>query len=192
MTVLPEKVLRLWKSFKQVKILASIDAVGDLNYYIRYPTKWDDVEKNLRFIDEHHEEYNITECMLSTTVQALNVLQLPKLYDYLAQFKFIVKAPNLINLHWPSYLQTTVLPQNYKMLATMQLQELQKSSMDRVPPHYSYLIDNLTSVINFMNHTSHHHTHFDQTKRFLTSFDAIKNLKIEDYCPEFSFIMGKK
>ena len=64
LTVLPKKVLELWKQFKGVKILASVDGIGPLNHYIRFPADWSQIDKNLHFIDEHHEEYNIQECIL--------------------------------------------------------------------------------------------------------------------------------
>ena len=44
-TAISDRVLDLWQHFKQVRIGASIDALGELNDYIRYPSKWNQVEK---------------------------------------------------------------------------------------------------------------------------------------------------
>lgn len=187
LTLLPKKVLELWKHFKGVKILASIDAIGELNYYIRYPSSWELIEKNLRFIDEHHEEYNITECILSTTVQALNILHLPEIYAYLQSYQFIVKAPNLINLHFPYSFQTNVLPPGLKLLAIAQLQDIEKKYKSQLAPHYHYLIDNLKPIINFINASSGFDDgRFGQFRRFQEQFDELKSLSIENYCPEIA------
>lgn len=187
LTILPQKVLEIWKEFKGVKLLASIDAVGELNYYIRYPAKWDQIEKNLKFIEEHHAEYNILECMFSTTVQALNVGALPQLYSYLNQFKFIVKAPNLINLHMPYYQQTTVLPRALKKMITYQLFEVANSLNGKMPPHYQYLVDNIRSVVQYMNSAE---GNFDKFLDFQKKFDQKKNLNFLDYCPEMKMFMA--
>lgn len=187
LSILPEKVLQLWKHFKGVKILASIDAVGDLNHYIRYPAKWDQIDKNLKFIDEHHEEYKILECMFSTTVQVLNILHLPEIYRYLQQFKFILKAPNLINLHVPGYMQATVLPASLKLMVSLELAEIEKTIRKDLEPHYHYLLDNIHSVIKFLHHADNYtNGEFDRMLRFQRGFDDIKNLKLEDYCPEIA------
>lgn len=185
LTLLPAKVLELWKHFKGVKILASVDAIGELNYYIRYPANWEQINKNLHFIDEHHEEYNITECILSTTVQALNVHHLPKIYEYLSQFKFIIKAPNLINLYFPMYFQTTVLPPLYKKLVHLDLLAIAGNIKKDLQPQYHYLADNLDGVIQFMNsQNGFENGDFEKFKDFQKKFDQKKNLNLLDYCPD--------
>ena len=47
MTTVPPYAFDLWKKFDKVQISCSIDDLTDRNYYIRYPTKWIDVENNL-------------------------------------------------------------------------------------------------------------------------------------------------
>lgn len=187
LTILPKKVLELWKHFKGVKILASVDAIGDLNYYIRYPADWKQIEKNLEFIDEHHEEYNIQECILSTTVQALNILHLPEIYTYLSKFKFIVKAPNLINLYHPQYFQTSILPIALKKKALLELIGTIAEVKPTLPPHYYYLLENLNGIIQFMNSSDGFNDgKFEKFKEFQKKFDEKKKLNVLDYCPEFT------
>jgi MoaA/NifB/PqqE/SkfB family radical SAM enzyme len=186
LTMLPAKVLELWKHFKAVKILASIDAVGPLNHYIRFPAKWEQIDKNLRFLEERHSEFNVTEVMLSTTVQALNVLHLPKIYEYLEQFTFIVKAPNLVNLHMPYYMQTNVLPPALRQLAKLQLQDLNEKVRGRLEPHYHYLVDNIEQIISFMSSVQTPEDRFERFLKFQNDFDSLKKLSLVDYAPEFA------
>lgn len=187
LTILPKKVLELWKEFKGVKILASIDGIGDLNYYIRYPAKWDQIEKNLQFIEDHHKEYHIKECMLSTTVQILNIMHLPRMFDYLSKYKFIVKAPNLVNLHFPTYFQTSILPEELKNRATAELTEIGDKLMTELPSHFQYLAQNIKAVLAHMNKRHPHaEREFHRFVDFQMKFDAKKKLSIKNYCPEFS------
>lgn len=193
MTVLPPKILELWRSFKAIKILASIDAVGDLNNYIRYPANWEKIDKNLSFIDEHHEEYNIQECMLSTTVQVLNVLRLGELYSYLEKFNFIVPVPNLINLYMPDYFRTTMLPKPLKFMAALKLKSIKSKFEQRVPHHYKYLTDNIPQIITYMmGEDGFNSERKSEFVNFQNKFDEKRNLEILKILPELKPFMEKE
>jgi len=181
---LPKNVTELWKHFKTVKLLASIDAVGELNNYIRYPANWDLIHKNLLYIDNNYEELNVSECMLSTTVQVLNITRMEELYKYLSQFNFIVAVPNLVNLNVPSYFQTTILPKELKDSASDTLLKIKKDYYTKIPKHYHYLLDNIDSIINFMNSADHFKTnHFKEFIKFQYKFDQKRNLNVFDHFP---------
>ncbi len=189
MTVLPPKIIELWKNFKGVKILASIDGIGAVNSYIRHPANWDKIHKNLCLIDEKHEEYNISECMISSTVQVLNVLRIKEIFTYLEQFEFIVPAPNMINLHFPFYFQTTILPKNHKLLATMELKGIQQKYANKLPAHYQYLLDNIEQIIKFMNSKDAWKSDLSREFfRFQSKFDQAKKIDLFEVLPEFKKI----
>lgn len=186
MTILPQRVLELWKQFKGIKLLASVDAIGDLNSYIRYPSKWETVDKHLRFIDKHHAEYNIQECLVSTTVGALNVGRLPQLFRYLADFDFVVKIPNLINLHVPYYFASPILPPELKASITQEVQAATAPVVASIPAHFKYLVQNIDSVLHFMNSEDQFAKgHFQKFLKFQRDFDEKRGLNVFDHCPEF-------
>ena len=182
-TKLPPQVVELWKEFKEVRLLVSIDAFGDLNSYIRYPSKWEIIDANLKTLDEHHKKMNVSEVLLSTTVQILNILHLDKLYKYLSQFKFIKKAPNLVNLHVPIYFQTTHLPNDLKKEATEKLLKIVPTIKDKVYPEDQYLVDNIQQVINFMN-SQDNSQNLLTFSSFQTAFDRKRKLQLFDVFPE--------
>jgi sulfatase maturation enzyme AslB (radical SAM superfamily) len=64
-TRLPAHVLKLWPHFKEVRLLVSIDAYGELNDYIRPPSKWCEVDANLRFLNDNASDLKITQIMLN-------------------------------------------------------------------------------------------------------------------------------
>lgn len=185
LTVLPEKVLELWKEFKGIKLLASIDAVSELNNYIRYPANWEKIDKNLTFIDKNYKEFNIEECMLSATVQILNILRLEDLYEYLEKFSFIVPVPNLVNLHVPRHFQTTSLPHKIKILAGLKLSNIKEKYENKIPAHYRYLTDNIPQIIKFMNSFDGQQSgEFDNFLEFQKLFDKKRELDLFKVCPE--------
>lgn len=116
---LPEKLFELWKHFKEVKFNFSVDAVGDRNDYIRYPSKWQDVVANLERLDDTPDNITVN---IACAVQMLNVLSLTELVHWkqTKNFKKINKAPygaGLIGTHLvylPSYLNVRVLPKHLK------------------------------------------------------------------------------
>lgn len=187
LTQLPTKVLELWKQFKAVKLFVSIDAAGELNDYIRFPSKWEQLDRNLKFIEAHHQEFNVTECLISTTVQAVNVCHITELVSYLSQFKFIVRMPNLVNLYHPAYLATTVLPPAIKKLAVRRLNELSLDTSLQLQPQYHYLLETVLSAITFMmGADGYRDGHFDVFKKFTRDYDDLKGLDLLASCPEFA------
>jgi MoaA/NifB/PqqE/SkfB family radical SAM enzyme len=189
-TKLPPAVLELWKEFKGVKLLCSIDGFNKVNEYVRYPSKWETIDKNLTFLDENFEKYKIQEILLSCTVQALNVLELNQLYTYLKKFKNVLPALNLVNLHIPYYLKSTVLPKSAKKIATERLIDTAKDLEGSLPQEYKYLSENIYQVINFMNE-------IDQSDALPVFYmvnkniDKVKGINFHDYIPELQKIVSE-
>lgn len=83
LTVFPDEVLlEKLARFKEVDIGCSIDAVGARNEYIRFPSKWPEVENNfLRFRDWAEGRKNIL-LRLDATLSALSYPGLPNLLEW--------------------------------------------------------------------------------------------------------------
>jgi len=124
---LPDKLFDLWNQFKQVKFNFSIDALGEHNDYIRYPSKWADVVTNLNKLDNTPDHITIN---VACAVQLLNVLYITDLARWKIQsnFKKINLYPyggGVIGLHLvylPSYLNVKVLPLELKQLAKSRIE----------------------------------------------------------------------
>jgi hypothetical protein len=116
---LPEKLFDLWSHFKQVKFNFSVDAFGERNNYIRYPSKWEDVVANLKRLDDTPENITVN---IACAVQLLNVITVAELVHWKESmnFKKINLPPygaGLIGTHLvylPSYLNVRVLPKHLK------------------------------------------------------------------------------
>ncbi len=181
-TKLPADVLELWGQFKAVKLLCSIDGFGKVNEYVRYPSKWDVIDKNLTYLDENFDSLKLKEILLSCTVQIYNVLELADLYDYLTKFKNIVPALNLINLHIPHYLRSDVLPPEVKKEATHRLTKIAEGLKGKLAPHYSYLVDNIYQVIIFMNQNDHSQA-LPLFYKVNTAIDNSRKIYLRDHIP---------
>jgi sulfatase maturation enzyme AslB (radical SAM superfamily) len=118
-TNLPKKLVDYWQHFKKIKINASVDAYGDLNRYIRFPTGWPLVETNLKKFIELSNAKKL-DLQVHCTVQIYNILKLGELFDFiLAQG---VDDIYLNILDHPEYLNIRVMPAELKQLAIERLQ----------------------------------------------------------------------
>ncbi len=112
---MPEKLFDLWDQFERVRFHFSIDSCGEMNDYIRFPSKWDHIEKQFRRLDETSDKVEVT---ISCAVQMLNMYYIPDFIKWkLSQgYKKINPWPlgaGLINYHFvyhPAHLNVKVFP----------------------------------------------------------------------------------
>lgn len=69
-TYMPDKLLEYWKEFDYVSVQGSVDDVGIRNDYIRYPSKWSTIEKNLKRLDSFGNKIAHS----GTTMSCYNIL----------------------------------------------------------------------------------------------------------------------
>jgi sulfatase maturation enzyme AslB (radical SAM superfamily) len=113
---IPQRALDLWEHFKKIELRTSIDAAGVLNEYIRYPSNWDIVLRNLRLLTTAKESGKINLSLETiTTVQIYNVYYLLELVTELTNYKDIKLDDMILHmLHDPRYFNITSLPNNVK------------------------------------------------------------------------------
>jgi sulfatase maturation enzyme AslB (radical SAM superfamily) len=186
-TRLPEKVLKLWPSFREVRLLCSVDGYGPLNDYIRTGSKWSDIDRNLKYLDVHASELKVSQVLISTTVQAYNILYIDRLVEYLAsEFRTVVKFPNLVNLYGPDNLRSTILPAHLKRLAADRLMAVTERAFRQVPSHKQYLVNNVLEVINFMN-SEDASERFPEFLNYSARVDALGGPRLAEVCPDLGY-----
>jgi MoaA/NifB/PqqE/SkfB family radical SAM enzyme len=153
LTVLPEKVTSLWRHFRSVSVLCSIDGFGRTTEYIRRPSKWSDIDRNLRTLDRNFDEWKIKWATVSCTTQICNILNLDQLYEYLrsAGFSRITAIPQLMPLFYPNYLSIQALPPPAKAIARERLElELERAEALGTPG-LAGPIGSIRSTLAFMD-----------------------------------------
>ncbi|MBX2988519.1 MAG: twitch domain-containing radical SAM protein [Bdellovibrionaceae bacterium] len=113
LTVMDEELLRLAKRFKRLEVTGSIDAHGEANEYIRYPTRFADVSRNIdRWMAEG------VSLTLMSVVQIANLESFVRLLQWLAidrPYGHLNVMPTL--LQNPAWLRPELLPQDLKRRA---------------------------------------------------------------------------
>ncbi|MCB0378542.1 MAG: twitch domain-containing radical SAM protein [Bdellovibrionales bacterium] len=128
-TVFPEEMIPYWEQFERVEFFASVDGMGEVANYVRYPSVWSTVEKNLEKVDALGENIWLR---LLISVHALNIHHLPDFLHWIKSKNFkkeqmfqqnqgkralqFFANPGLV--HWPQYLNPKVLPDSYKRVVT--------------------------------------------------------------------------
>ena len=117
-TLIKPEFFEKWKHFKKVMLFISLDGVGERNRYIRYPSEWDQLVKNIKLVDE--ESPDNVESMILSTIQIKNMYYLPELCEWVKSQNFKkVQAyyDDLIYtglVHEPPYLSIQIYPKFVK------------------------------------------------------------------------------
>ena len=116
-THIPTQALKLWKQFKRIHIGISLDGFGQVNDFIRYPSRWGQLEKNIQQLNQI--EGNLI-CYITTSVSVLNILHLPTFIEYIMKKNYkgigLLHTP-LINPHpvyRPGFLNINILDEAFK------------------------------------------------------------------------------
>lgn len=177
-TVISDQTYELWSKFKRVDVWASIDGVGELNDYIRYPSKWVEILNSLNCLDQTPDNVNIR---INTTISALNVEYVPELYNFIVDqnYKKIGKghwytgthvSPDLV--YEPTHLSIKILPTEIKERITSKLQShIESVSNDQYKSQLSY-------VIGFMNSED---LYEQQYGNFLNYIDDLNRIRKNSY-----------
>lgn len=102
-TVLPQHLLDKLRQVKDLQFRISVDGVGKVYEFIRYPAKWIMLNQNVRLLKQ---QFPNAEFHISIVVQPLNLEHLPNLMHW--SNKLLIPTHYQI-LHKPDYLSWKVL-----------------------------------------------------------------------------------
>jgi len=180
-TILNKSIIDIWKEFKLVQIGVSIDGIYSVNDYIRYPSSWNNVYKNLMLLDDIGDNVVI---WTSLTVNMLNLLHLPDYLNWLCNLKSqrmnrYIQYPfgALHPVHGPKFLNIKAFPKEIK--------EEIKFYFD------NYVFDDhnelghkiLNKYIDFMFQEDFDPEMFSKFLHVTDKLDAIRNQKLQQSIP---------
>lgn len=165
-----KKLIDLWKNFKSVNLLISLDAVGQELNYIRSGSDWNIISKNIDALLLQKDSISNLTVAFATTLSILNVWFLPALYAY-AQSKNIPVTLSL--LYGPDYLS----------LGAIYSDELKNQAKEILGQIKSFIGDNqYNAIINTMNADDNEYL-FNHAIRHILLLDSVRNEKLFDLLP---------
>jgi MoaA/NifB/PqqE/SkfB family radical SAM enzyme len=81
-TNLNKEFFSLMPAYKKFELIASIDGIGDVQEYTRFPSKWHVIEKNFKIARQYMQHPNV-KILVNITVSILNIYYIIDLLEYL-------------------------------------------------------------------------------------------------------------
>jgi len=143
-------VVDLWKHFRQVSLLASLDAMGERGEYMRKGLDWNKAEANRKRI---LKEVPHVRFQLTPTVSILNVLHLPDFYiDWLEKGLIQPREINIYLLFEPDFYNILHLPPALKLRVRDKYKWfLEEYILKLTEADQQYLRDQFTTVLLQLN-----------------------------------------
>jgi len=180
-----KSILDYWNSFNDVRIAASLDAMGDRGELIRAGMEWDVIEENRKqMIKECPDVY----FEITPTVSIMNVHHLPDFHREWVDRGLL--EPNNIRVNiltYPDYYRIQIIPK-----------EERKKFIDKYNEHIKWIDDNFgkgvakdgfMSILNFLEQKNYENLIPDFINRN-TPLDELRGESLFEVCPELEFFNG--
>lgn len=194
MSNLPDRVLKMWTHFKQVRVGASMDGMGAVVEYQRWPLKWSSAYKNLKKLDEYASANKNIIAWLAFTVTAYNVWHVPefmlwKLTESGFQSINTTKKRPIIThhvAHGPKRANIRLLPSDLKLELKAHYDKWLGifDKMPFTPEVKTSAKEILYSILKYANHADYSDK-IDEFVRFTKYLDNARNQNILDIAPQY-------
>lgn len=194
-TSIPERAWDLWKHFEMVQVGASLDGIGPVNEYIRFPSKWPKLFENLKRLDEAEGKFSV---LISSTIMIYNVFHFPDMLIWKAQYDFkrvnLDPSRPLITphpLHRPHHLNIQALPravknkvvEHYKNKKLEVAAAIERSTISDKQKALKSATQLLDKYVDFMWQQDLS-SHWEEFKRYTKKLDEIRGQSLKDSIPE--------
>ena len=208
-----EDLFDLWKHFKLVRFHYSVDSIGEMNHYIRYPSTWERTKEVFHILDKQTGP-NV-EVTVACAVQALNIYYLPdflkwKLQEGFTKINMWPFGAGGINYHFvyhPPHLNVKVLPAWFKAECRKKYEEFYpwwEANWELGVPTWhrgkvtydqwrkaEYGIDRLEGMLKFME-SEDWSNRLVETKEYLDNVDSVRGLSFSNTFLEMKDIFNGK
>jgi organic radical activating enzyme len=171
-TTLNKNLLDQWKNFKSVHLCFSIDGMDEIANYIRYPSKWDVIKKNMYTLDSC--DLTNLYCHTNTSLSILNIKHFLEMLDWYHSENF----KRFRKLGWhrvvgPDFLNVQVLPLETKKEKTQLYDDyIAKSTIPNIK-------NQIYGIIDYMNSADSSNI-LPITRSMIRQLDNSRNQNLED------------
>jgi radical SAM protein with 4Fe4S-binding SPASM domain len=177
-TTCNDKIINLLRKFENIRIMFSIESIGKFNDYMRYPSNWKDIQKNILEFKNLKNAY----LYINTVVQNLNLLYLEPLINFANLNKIFL---NFSRLRSPAYLEFDNLPLDLLKKSYEKLNNIDKKKLVHTK-NIKEIINSLKIKIDTYKHDEEKFTMFTTV---IKKRDQYRKISIADYMPEIYNIL---
>jgi MoaA/NifB/PqqE/SkfB family radical SAM enzyme len=164
----------LCDNFQRVMIKASIDGIGAVNNYLRYPSRWEVIETA---IDTVQKDFDC-DLVVTSTLSNLSLLRFHEVIAWAAQRRLNVFVTTVDN---PVHMHPTLLPPEIKNDLLHRYQDLRQRLQGQIWDRTAYCID---ICIEICQNTAWDSTRFAAALDWLEAHDLHRNQSFLDTFPE--------
>lgn len=159
---LTQKQKDILSQFSNINMCFSIDGIGPVFEYLRYPLKWPQVLKNIEYCKTHNINVSV-----SFTVSNLNVLYFNETVNWFEQnqIRYLVNP-----VYDPEHFRISALPQSIKTIIKQKLNN----------PKINKLLD---------THSEKDDVNYQEFLKQIKQQDSWKGINIKDYLPELMHLL---
>ncbi len=203
--LIDEEIIEIWQRFKLIKVGFSIDAVDQKNHYIRFPSEWDTVVKNLHRLDNTPDNIQVS---IATAIQILNIKHLPdfarwKITQNFRKINFqnimegMEAGGGIFNMHLlyiPTWLSIKVLPSKDKDDVRKAFGEFATWLHENYRQDEDYWKKNpygwkrWQAVLDFMD-SEDHSDQLPAFKEYIEKLDNLRKTNFQETFPELSHLL---
>jgi len=201
LTTVPKRAWELWKHFKEARIGVSMDGIEEVFNYIRYPSKFSVVNRNLHRLDKEPGNYVL---WIACTVSTLNIWYLPEFFKWKLNQSFD-RVSNEYRLYCSDHPLHTPIMFNIKCLTDNIKQKVSDHLMNSLPSIYEVVDEKIKNsdlnykyretaknlfeaYIHYMN-SEDYSKYFKNFIRFNDFVDDFRNQSMKESMPEWYEIL---
>lgn len=178
MTNVQKRFVQLMDKFRKVDLTMSIDGVGAVQEYIRAPSKWSSISKNITYFIENNDRADL---MVSPCWQIYNLFNI---YEHLEWFNEMNKKRKVevtpIILDYPMHFRIDSLPYEVRKHAVTQIKQCFKLPIASQPT----LFKKLYTLLKMLEDTKENKEHLDKFVIVTKMYDKYRKQSIENSLPE--------
>lgn len=170
-----KKIFELLSSFKNVRLMLSLDSVGKYNDYVRYPSNWNNIVENIKEFKKLKNAY----LYVNTVVSNFTLLYLDNIIKFTNENNIHIK---LSKLYEPKHLQISNLPLTILKKSLKKLKDINQKDYKNIDNLNGIIFDTSQLINNYNLDT-------ELYKKFLNmikSRDNYRKINIKDYMPELA------
>ena len=186
LTVTPSKWFDIWKEFKSMTIKISIDAVGEMYEYVRYPGKWSIVKDNISSLVEYANDTKTIGIEFHTVFSIFNTEKFTELLDYITSLKGdnVLNFPHMNYVYGPDYASPSNLPKDYKKTVSDEISNwLASNNFNRQSSRVQEKVSILESMLKIMTMTDTSDNEMRRSYDMIKKMDLYRKHDTEKYLP---------
>jgi sulfatase maturation enzyme AslB (radical SAM superfamily) len=189
LTNISKELIELWSHFGTKHITISVDGVGKVNEYQRYPFTWEKVTSQLENIKRITNTGKFF-VGLSLTVTTINILKLDEVIEWwedqvLSNSSFQTSLPHIQCVNNPAKFDPVYMPKEMKLECEETMKRIELLCERRgLGQKYAPAIANIrTNILQKEIPDDLQKSRWSQMKEFVTRLDKYRNRDIFEYLP---------